>query len=92
MASASTPLPFKKVIIIGAGFSGLAMACQIKRKLNCDIFVMYNRASGFGGTWQANACMYNPTCLGHVRVNINLDPGCGGHPRYVLQFIVRFKP
>lgn len=56
MALTSTSIPFKKVIIIGAGFSGLAMACQIKRKLKSDEFTIYDRAPGFGGTWQANTC------------------------------------
>ncbi|RAK90180.1 monooxygenase [Aspergillus costaricaensis CBS 115574] len=43
-----------KVIIIGAGFSGMAMACQLKRELKCDDFVIYDREAGFGGTWLAN--------------------------------------
>ncbi|PYH75266.1 flavin-containing monooxygenase [Aspergillus vadensis CBS 113365] len=43
-----------KVIIVGAGFSGLAMACQLKRELKCDDFVIYDRDDGFGGTWLAN--------------------------------------
>ncbi|KAL3254898.1 hypothetical protein ABHI18_008652, partial [Aspergillus niger] len=45
---------FPKVIIVGAGFSGLAMACQLKRELKCDDFVIYDRDAGFGGTWLAN--------------------------------------
>lgn len=45
-----------KVIIIGAGFSGLAMAYQLKRELKCDDFVIYDREAGFGGTWLANKC------------------------------------
>ncbi|KAH8432470.1 flavin-containing monooxygenase [Aspergillus melleus] len=47
-------LPPKKVIIVGAGFSGLAMACQLKQNLRCNDFVVYDRGSGFGGTWRAN--------------------------------------
>lgn len=48
---------FPKVIIVGAGFSGLAMACQLKRELKCDDFVIYDRDAGFGGTWLANKCI-----------------------------------
>lgn len=50
-------LPSKKVVIVGAGFSGLAMACQLKQNLRCDDFVVYDRSSGFGGTWRVNTCM-----------------------------------
>ncbi|OQE44654.1 hypothetical protein PENCOP_c002G02552 [Penicillium coprophilum] len=39
------------VIIIGGGFSGLAMACQLQRTLNLDDYVIYDRNSGIGGTW-----------------------------------------
>ncbi|THC87874.1 hypothetical protein EYZ11_012677 [Aspergillus tanneri] len=46
--------PFRKVIIVGAGFSGLTMACQMKHRLKCDDFVVYDRESGFGGTWRVN--------------------------------------
>ncbi|KAJ5537043.1 hypothetical protein N7513_010229 [Penicillium frequentans] len=43
-----------KVMIIGAGFSGLAMACQLQRKLKCDDYVIYERSSAPGGAWWAN--------------------------------------
>ncbi|KAL5362899.1 hypothetical protein BJX96DRAFT_167031 [Aspergillus floccosus] len=46
--------PFKRVIIVGAGFSGLAMACQLKQKLGSHDFVIYDRGAGFGGTWFFN--------------------------------------
>ncbi|OKP13540.1 Baeyer-Villiger monooxygenase [Penicillium subrubescens] len=41
--------PITKVIVIGAGFSGLAMACQLQRKLNCDDFTIYDRSPAPGG-------------------------------------------
>ncbi|PLB39788.1 flavin-containing monooxygenase [Aspergillus candidus] len=47
--SAHTP-----VVIIGAGFSGLAMACQLKQQLDFHDFVIYDRAPELGGTWYAN--------------------------------------
>ncbi|PLB48509.1 FAD/NAD(P)-binding domain-containing protein [Aspergillus steynii IBT 23096] len=50
----SKTLPPKKVIVVGGGFSGLAMACQLKQNLRCDDFVVYDRGSGYGGTWRAN--------------------------------------
>ncbi|KAJ5109098.1 hypothetical protein N7456_005773 [Penicillium angulare] len=46
--------PITKVIVIGAGFSGLATACQLQRQLDCDDFVIYDRASAPGGAWWAN--------------------------------------
>ncbi|KAK4862116.1 hypothetical protein LT330_003254 [Penicillium expansum] len=45
---------FSKVLIIGAGFSGLATACQLKREHNCDDYVIYDRSPAPGGTWWAN--------------------------------------
>lgn len=44
----------KKVIIIGAGFGGIAMACQLKRQLGCADFCLLDRQSGIGGTWWIN--------------------------------------
>ncbi|KAJ5760001.1 hypothetical protein N7520_007157 [Penicillium odoratum] len=46
--------PFTKVVIIGAGFSGLAMACQLQAKLHCNDYVIYDRAAAPGGAWWAN--------------------------------------
>ncbi|PYI05174.1 FAD/NAD(P)-binding domain-containing protein [Aspergillus sclerotiicarbonarius CBS 121057] len=54
MAFSESKIAFNEVIIIGAGFSGLAMACQLKRKLGCDDFSVFDRASGYGGAWHAN--------------------------------------
>ncbi|RAL00084.1 flavin-containing monooxygenase [Aspergillus ibericus CBS 121593] len=42
------------VVIIGAGFSGLTMACQLQRKLNHFDYVIYERSAEIGGTWWAN--------------------------------------
>ncbi|CAG8197738.1 unnamed protein product [Penicillium nalgiovense] len=43
-----------KVLIIGAGFSGLATACQLRREHNCHDYIIYDRSSAPGGTWWAN--------------------------------------
>jgi cation diffusion facilitator CzcD-associated flavoprotein CzcO len=57
MASKSSQyLPFRQVVIIGGGFGGLAMACELKRKLNFRDFVIYERNPGLGGTWYDNNC------------------------------------
>ena len=37
------------VLIIGAGASGIAMGCQLKRKLGFEQFRIYDRLSGIGG-------------------------------------------
>ncbi|KFA70746.1 hypothetical protein S40288_09221 [Stachybotrys chartarum IBT 40288] len=47
-------LPFRQVIIIGAGFGGIDMACALKRKLNFENFIIYDRNSDIGGTWYDN--------------------------------------
>jgi len=52
----STRLPHVPIIVIGAGFSGVAMGAQLKRKLNLDDYVIYERSPDIGGTWWANIC------------------------------------
>ncbi|KAF1972879.1 FAD/NAD(P)-binding domain-containing protein [Bimuria novae-zelandiae CBS 107.79] len=42
------------VIIVGAGASGIAMACQLKEKLGFDQFRIFDRQAGIGGTWWIN--------------------------------------
>lgn len=49
---------FSQVVIIGAGLSGLTMACQLRRQLNCHDVVIYDRAPALGGTWYANRCTF----------------------------------
>lgn len=56
MASTPTQLPRIPVIIIGAGFSGIATGAQLKRKLGLDDYVIYERSPEIGGTWWANTC------------------------------------
>ncbi|GAT27935.1 monooxygenase [Aspergillus luchuensis] len=51
-----------KVIIIGAGFSGLAMAYQLKRELKCDDFVIYDREAGFAENTVADMSFSDPGC------------------------------
>ncbi|KAH6871804.1 hypothetical protein B0T10DRAFT_590584 [Thelonectria olida] len=41
-------------VIMGAGESGIAMACQLKEKLGFDQFRLLERHSGLGGTWWIN--------------------------------------
>jgi cation diffusion facilitator CzcD-associated flavoprotein CzcO len=47
---------YSDVVIIGAGFSGINLACQLQRKLGFTDYVIYDRAPSFGGTWAANKC------------------------------------
>ncbi len=47
---------FSHVVIIGAGFSGINMACQLQRKFRTTDYIIYERESGFGGAWFANKC------------------------------------
>jgi cation diffusion facilitator CzcD-associated flavoprotein CzcO len=42
------------VLIIGAGISGVAMACRLKEALGFDQFHIVDRQSGIGGTWWIN--------------------------------------
>lgn len=57
-----TLLPTRQsdVAIIGAGFSGINIACQLQRKLGVTDYVIYDRAADFGGTWFANRCETRP--------------------------------
>ncbi|KAG9206015.1 hypothetical protein G6514_006293 [Epicoccum nigrum] len=53
------------VIVIGAGASGIAMACQLKQQLGFDQFRVFERQAGIGGTWWINrypgvACSFHP--------------------------------
>jgi ribulose 1,5-bisphosphate synthetase/thiazole synthase len=42
------------VLIVGAGASGIAMACRLKDKLGFDQFRIFDRQAGIGGTWWIN--------------------------------------
>ncbi|KAL3475125.1 hypothetical protein BJX99DRAFT_259741 [Aspergillus californicus] len=45
---------YSQVVIIGAGFSGLTMACQLQQKLKEFDYIIYERSDKVGGTWSAN--------------------------------------
>lgn len=49
---------FSDVVIIGAGISGINMACQLQQKLQITDFVIYDRAAEVGGAWAANRCNF----------------------------------
>jgi len=42
------------VVIIGAGHSGIAMACRLKDVLGFDQYRLFDKQSGLGGTWWIN--------------------------------------
>ncbi|KAJ5413093.1 monooxygenase [Penicillium sp. CMV-2018d] len=54
LTSEKTNKPFVQVMVIGAGFSGLAMGCQLKKQLNCEDFLIYDQMPKPGGTWWSN--------------------------------------
>ncbi|KAL2830915.1 hypothetical protein BDW59DRAFT_177602 [Aspergillus cavernicola] len=45
---------YSQVVIIGAGFSGLTVACQLQDKLKELDYTIYERSTEIGGTWSAN--------------------------------------
>ncbi len=49
---------YSDVVIIGAGFSGINLACQLQRKLGFTDYVIYDRADSYGGAWNANKCKF----------------------------------
>jgi cation diffusion facilitator CzcD-associated flavoprotein CzcO len=51
---------YSDVVIIGAGLSGIGMACQLQRKLRFTDYVIYDRAAELGGAWAANKCNVCP--------------------------------
>lgn len=82
MAAPESWLPFTKVIIVGAGLSGLTMAHHLKKKLDCDDYVIYDRNSEFGGTWLVNKCTYTSGMVILILAYAtnkrkSKDPGCG---------------
>ena len=44
---------FTDILIVGAGFGGLGMGIQLKRRGE-DAFVILERANDVGGTWRDN--------------------------------------
>lgn len=59
------PSVYNDVVIIGAGLSGVNMACQLQRQLGITDFVIYDRAQELGGAWAANNCKNaNIDCFG----------------------------
>ncbi|KAL1653512.1 hypothetical protein SLS61_004022 [Didymella pomorum] len=47
------------VVIVGAGASGIAMACQLKQQLGFDQFRVFERQAGIGGTCDVPAIFYS---------------------------------
>ncbi|KAJ5865198.1 uncharacterized protein N7529_007114 [Penicillium soppii] len=50
---------YSDVVIIGAGLSGIDMACQLQRQLCVSDYVIYDRARELGGAWAANKCDFS---------------------------------
>jgi cation diffusion facilitator CzcD-associated flavoprotein CzcO len=47
---------YSDVVIIGAGLSGIDIACQLQRQLRVSDYMIYDRARELGGAWAANNC------------------------------------
>ncbi|KAF8743609.1 hypothetical protein AX14_001672 [Amanita brunnescens Koide BX004] len=62
MSSGRTP----SVAIIGAGLAGISTAIALKKQLNFDNFVIYEKANAVGGTWRDNTY---PGCGSDVAVH-----------------------
>ena len=46
--------PRLPVVILGAGESGIAAGCLLKRKLGLSEFKIFDRQGGVGGVWWIN--------------------------------------
>lgn len=56
MASSDSPSPeYHDVVIVGAGISGICMACQLKRKLKIHDIKILEKAADPSGTWTNNS-------------------------------------
>jgi len=42
------------ICIIGAGFGGLTIAIQLKRKLGLETFTIFEKSGDIGGAWLVN--------------------------------------
>ncbi|KAJ7060294.1 hypothetical protein C8F01DRAFT_1369948 [Mycena amicta] len=42
------------IVIVGAGIGGVSCAIALKRQLNCEDLIIYEKASDVGGTWRDN--------------------------------------
>lgn len=51
-ASGEFSRTYYPIVIIGAGPSGIAMGCQLKRKLHFDQFMIFDRQEGLGGKFK----------------------------------------
>lgn len=49
-----TALPHTPLIILGAGFSGIATAIQAERLLSLASYEIYDKSPSLGGTWALN--------------------------------------
>jgi NAD(P)-binding Rossmann-like domain len=84
---APTTLPPTPVIIIGSGFSGLAMGAQLKRKLGLNDYVIYERDTEFGGTWFANTCK-SPSPLKYTALILSRSRMRCRHTQSLLQSLI----
>lgn len=60
--------PYIPVAIIGAGFSGLVAACNLKRKLAFEDYIIFDRNQDLGGTWFTNSCKFKDIVAVRLRI------------------------
>ena len=48
------PPHFSEIVCIGAGFSGICLAIQLKKKYGFTDIQLYDRNATHSGTWEAN--------------------------------------
>ncbi|EJD02410.1 FAD/NAD-binding domain-containing protein [Fomitiporia mediterranea MF3/22] len=74
-----------RVGIVGAGTGGLSMAIALKKQLNYDNFLIFEKGSDIGGTWRNN--IY-PGCSSDVAGHwycLSSDPNPNWSSHFVLQ-------
>lgn len=81
MISSASPARSHRVIIVGAGFSGVAMAVAL-RKQGIEDFVILERAADLGGTWRDNAY---PGCACDVE-SVLYSLSCAPNPDWSRTF------
>lgn len=88
------------VAIIGAGFGGLASSVMLKRKLQTENFVVFEKHANWGGTWWANTypgCASDIPALWysiHSELNDNwsdLRPPQYEMEEYILTVVEKYK-
>ncbi|KAI5119486.1 hypothetical protein M0805_009510 [Coniferiporia weirii] len=74
-----------RVVIVGSGIGGIAMAIALKRQLNFENFIIYEKSSDVGGTWRDNTYPGCSSDVGGHWYSLSTDPNPNWSMFYVLQ-------